>query len=157
MSDIEKEAFDFLSEIEGEILSAQKEVAHTVMDKLFQFSPHFSGYEENINTDSEEAKNRIHAPFAMGEYDANHKVISDNQTITMHNPPTKSYTTSSEIHNFEKRRIDKIEKVGETITILNDTEHTEEVETGLGWRSSGYHPYAIAHDIAARKHKDILK
>jgi len=93
---------------------------------------------------------------ALGRYDANHKVTSNNQGQTAYNPATYSYTLSKILNQQEATRIDNVEKLGDTITIENIVSHANNVETGEGWKRDGYFPYEKAANYIRAKYEGIL-
>jgi len=131
----EEEAENFLKEIESDVVQVQREIASNAMDVLFERSPHYSP-----NGDS---------PYALGEYDANHKVTlstKTRRTVSTHYGPTRSVSLSRSLHEQEKSKIEAVEEFGMDISIENTTyDHREEVENGTGWvTASAYRPYTHA-------------
>ena len=158
VSELEAKTESFLEEITNNIISAQKNVAHTAMKELFDYSPHYCriSTEERSTDNEEDISNRIKSISAEGEYDANHKVLINNQSMTNHNNPTHSYVKSRTLHAKESRRIDNVSNIGDKITITNDTDHALEVETGYGWSVPAYHTYTVAKEIITHQYKDVL-
>jgi hypothetical protein len=177
MSSIENAFKDFMDDIKEDVVEAQKEVAHTAMDNLFLFSPHYiSGYggearsmekdkvfNQQVKDSGSDPKDysldHTGAEYAEGTYDINHKISSNNQKKDLSNVfvTTYSYNKSENMHDDEASKIDEITEIGDDINISNVALHAFAVETGIGWEAtSGYQPYQKAISLTKAIHKDVL-
>jgi hypothetical protein len=150
---LRQEFKSFISNVESNIVEAQQDVAHTVMDELFTHSPHYDPIKGHL---VKMGKHRTSVAFARSEYDANHKVSSKNQKASNHNEPTYNEGLSKAINNEEANKINEVSDIGDTISITNDTAHAYEVETGLGWSRIGYSTFHKAAYAARKKHAGVL-
>ena len=103
------------------------------------------------------SKSIVRGKYALGEYDANHKVKSNNQQQGNWNPPTRSLSSSYQLHSIESDKINNVNEIGDTITIDNIVSHVNSVETGRGWKKqSGYRPYGRAEAVIRARYGNIL-
>ncbi len=145
-----KEEFEsFISTIEENVVEAQQNVAHTVMEELFTHSPHYDPKKGHLGKQGQ-------VIYAQGEYDANHKVSSKDQQRSRHNTPTFSKGVSKAFHNDEAGKINNVSNIGDTIFITNDTAHADKVETGSGWKKAGYATFNKAAHSAKKIHAGVL-
>ena len=170
----------FFDEIEQDIVEIQRDISKEAMDYLFSFSPHFNPFEGAFVTgksfkieeyfdrptidqhpliDGEDTVPTYRrAMYALGEYDANHKVSSNKVAQSGFSLPTFSYIASLTTNNSEKGKVDLVDEIGDTITIENLSFHAENVETGEGWNSvKPYYPYSKTDTIISIKHADKLE
>jgi len=171
---------DFFKQAEEDIVEIQKTVVHSVMQNLFKLSPHHilahedkeyteaekeqyakdmeSGTTTFKNPKTKETEYR-RAAYANSEYDANHKISTNTQTQSSFVPATMSHLVSFVAHSLEKSKIDTVNKIGDKINIENISAHADEVEFGIGWKSTtpAYCTYTKADMLLNSKFKGLIK
>lgn len=139
MADLNRKIIDnFFDKIEKKIVKTQTKIASDALSLLFRKSPHAG---QN---------------YAKGEYDANHKISINNAGHSSHHGPTYSEAASGALLITEKAKLSTL-KFGDTVTVLNDTAHAIDVETGRLWSIDGYYPFRRTRFDLKRKYKNVLK
>jgi len=134
---------NFFDKVEKKVVEVQKDIAKDALNLLFRKSPHAG---ENQ---------------AKGEYDANHKISINHGSTSGHHGPTHSKTASKVLINIEKAKLSRT-KIGDTITVLNDTAHAIDVEIGKNnpgntWKRRGYYPYRKTKIDLMGKHSNVIR
>lgn len=137
---------DFFDELEKKIVRTQKKIVATGLDRLFAKSPH-AGESRGKQSKS--------------EYDANHKISVNGKGHSAHHGPTGNKGVSQALVNTEKLKMGSV-KIGDRVTILNDTEHALDVEVGKlaggnRWKRSGYYPFRGTLNELKEKYNNVLK
>ena len=161
VADLRNRAKKFLKEKENAVVDAQKKVAKTAMNYLWNYSPHTDA---TLQKKFEKDKSKKFPGYSSkGEYDANHKVSSESISRSNKTSPTNESSISELFHNNETKKIESLSKIGETLTIENLVEHAKDVEYGgPDWKSrkipvEGYRTYSIAKRITESIHSGVLK
>jgi len=133
----------FFDKVEKKVVKAQTDIAKDALSLLFRRSPHAG---ENQ---------------AQGEYDANHKIAINNGPSSSHHGPTNSSVASKAYVNREKAKLSRV-KIGDVVTVLNDTEHAIDVEIGRNnpgnrWHRRGYYPYRTTKIDLMGKYKNVIR
>lgn len=133
----------FFDRVEKKIVKTQTKIASDALDLLFRKSPHAG---ENQ---------------AKGEYDANHKISINRAGHSSHHGATHSEAASKMFVAAEKVKLSTL-KFGNTVTVLNDTEHAIDVEIGMQqpgntWKKNGYYPFRKTRVDLKRKYNNVLK
>ena len=141
--DPKQKANSFFKKAKKRVAEKQREIVEDTMDTLWRNSPHY------LESRGEQAK---------GEYDANHKVVINNKPATPHNPATRDKERSRFLHNQEAAKKRGVE-CGDSVRILNTTEHATDVEYGgaLWIKTPGYYTYKKTKAEIKGTYKNVLE
>jgi len=141
-----KPALEFFDSFRGKVKETQIKIAQDCLEELFEASPHAGA---------------PNSTFARSEYDANHKVLINGETVSSHYPATGNAEISKALVDMEKTKLEGTE-CGDQIVITNTTAHALDVEIGpeltpTRWIRPGYFPYQKTLATIKNRYRNVLK